>query len=1186
MDNILKNDNNIEEILMKLYISPDINKPYHFLYNHEESFKNWRKNLYKLLSREIEIFKKNDGLTIIKYYLTITDFDSSIPEKSYMYCNLMGKAFEEIVVFKINIVKKEFKLIGGVENETKTIQLSVNQELKIPIFIGNEGNTFIDEIQTPDSNNQGGYFLTNKGIRKHITHRIDKSSTWPKYKNKEGIYKLSINSIPLKFLSNSMPQYLSIDFDINYTKFKCIIDSKKSIAPFDLFILIAYLGEMSLDDVKDYLINRFVGDSESVETFNKFITLLYLNSKKILTNILIKFEEDNSKEDIEKYKISGYILKSLRNYYNSNITLQKTYGEEQKFFKNAINNLLPHIIGGRSEKALYLLNVMENFLIAIFQNDIYPNIDHFSRRRIATLGSTFEEVITYNINNLINNVKMSIENKIFSEDTLNRIKPKLKINNIFNNLFNMIDQKSNSVVKIIHAGNYFNSVTISNLCVSDGKKFINSLGAREQDYSSYPYLSLSDTPDHSENVALDRRLTIGVKISYMDFDVHRSLFENLKDFILTYTTDKKIYNKHGTYVIIVDESEHIITTVDNAFIMEFYKLLIEKKINNIFSTNLIDIALVPYYYKDRVKQIYLPSKKYRQLRINIGNRIPFLPYFIVEDGELLVDKLYKNNKKLIKDATSFSRLINSNKIVEYVGPEQKSYNNICESVKIFNSLSLDEKKKYNYVMFPSYINFGVIENMGVNILKEPGVRAIFLCSQLKQILMGPIQDLRNKFDAIKFLTPPYQRPCVTNIVSELTNINKNGIGSHAFIMFASGNNNIEDAVIINKSAVDNGFLSMISLNVVKAEIPAKQINIINPVFVNNSYDKLNFLGIPDIGTILERGDALYKNVKPMFVDDDEVSSTFDNSEEYIFIFPSEVERTYRVGTDTIIIKYLMSAIHRLAIGDKLTSRAAQKNTIGKIVESHNLPYDSNNLTPTIIFNGVSILGRKTLNMYDEIGLTNAFSLVPYNEEGNLEFINYPASSDVNLKDLRKYIYNRIKGEYNEKTEEELKNMVNCERVMYDPISQKPLDSNIYIAPLLINRLTQISNEKIMFRDRGKLNNLLKPNAGKKRQGSNRMGEMEIDNLIAHGCASILKEFSQDSSEVQVYSYICTECGSFATKEETDDYTRYRCDICEEQGLSPNLVRKLLTCAVKTMIQLLNFRGINMILEPKIEKTYY
>lgn len=84
-----------------------------------------------------------------------------------------------------------------------------------------------------------------------------------------------------------------------------------------------------------------------------------------------------------------------------------------------------------------------------------------------------------------------------------------------------------------------------------------------------------------------------------------------------------------------------------------------------------------------------------------------------------------------------------------------------------------------------------------------------------------------------------------------------------------------------------------------------------------------------------------------------------------------------------------------------------------------------------------------------------------------------------------------------------------------------------------------------------MNNLTKqPLKGRKRRGGIRLGEMERDSIISHGCAFLLHDrlFHNSDGEIR---WLCKICGSFMTVFDNPKQGRKWCKICQTDN---NLTR--------------------------------
>ena len=116
-------------------------------------------------------------------------------------------------------------------------------------------------------------------------------------------------------------------------------------------------------------------------------------------------------------------------------------------------------------------------------------------------------------------------------------------------------------------------------------------------------------------------------------------------------------------------------------------------------------------------------------------------------------------------------------------------------------------------------------------------------------------------------------------------------------------------------------------------------------------------------------------------------------------------------------------------------------------------------------------------------------------------------------------------------------------------------------------------DKVHSRSKGPVQLLTRqPVEGRAKEGGLRFGEMERDAIIAHGCASFLKERLMDVSDAYE-TCICRECGFMAVND-----IQRNMKFCTHCKSSSNIEKITIPYACKLLFQ--ELMSINII--PKIK----
>ncbi|KAG0067766.1 DNA-directed RNA polymerase subunit B' [Linnemannia elongata] len=209
----------------------------------------------------------------------------------------------------------------------------------------------------------------------------------------------------------------------------------------------------------------------------------------------------------------------------------------------------------------------------------------------------------------------------------------------------------------------------------------------------------------------------------------------------------------------------------------------------------------------------------------------------------------------------------------------------------------------------------------------------------------------------------------------------------------------------------------------------------------------------------------------------------------------------------------------LSIGDKISSRHAQKGVIGRMLPQQDMPFTDDGTVPDIIFNSHGIPSRMTMGQLLEgvIGISCVMNGefadgTPWNHETNLDEIVQTE------KDGTRQMYNGFTGETIE--------TLHClTMVYYMPLKHQSKDK-LYVR--------WVGPTDVFSRQ---------PVSGKKHGGGLKFGEMEMDATISHGASHVLMDTIAQSDRSMIP--VCTVCGEFPTSGKI-------CQRCHGDGTSKTM----------------------------------
>ena len=461
------------------------------------------------------------------------------------------------------------------------------------------------------------------------------------------------------------------------------------------------------------------------------------------------------------------------------------------------------------------------------------------------------------------------------------------------------------------------------------------------------------------------------------------------------------------------------------------------------------------------------------------------------DGRLM-RPLIRTNSRVFPwnsvEGASWDDLLH-NGIIEYVDPLEVDLRKIAKTSYSGNADMFTHMEIHPCTMF------GISASTIPFINHNHGARSIFASSMIKQAMQCPPDP---RVDG-KYLVYS-QKPLIYTCTRDILDLPPNGINILVCIMSFTGYNQ-EDAIIIKKSFAERGGFSSIIIkrkrisqehgnrSVITQEKTRRQINICD---VSEAPDNI-------IWTIDGNDDKIVNKYSYQTIEDNEMLYTLKH-------------RTLRMG-------------------DKLSSRHAQKGVVGLIINDVDMPFTEEGIMPDILINPHGVPSRMTMGQMLEGLLGRRCSVTGRFTDGTP--------------------FNKMDVPHEEKV------------ILTDGTTGQTMESYGVIDVVYYMALTHQVIDKIYIRSVGPRNEFShQPVPGRSKEGGLRFGEMELDLLIAHGASSAVKDIIRNS-DIETFS-MCKECKHFPVDGD-------ECRMCNSKYVTEIEI----PYAVKVLKDLMLINNINL-----------
>jgi len=392
-----------------------------------------------------------------------------------------------------------------------------------------------------------------------------------------------------------------------------------------------------------------------------------------------------------------------------------------------------------------------------------------------------------------------------------------------------------------------------------------------------------------------------------------------------------------------------------------------------------------------------------------------------------------------------------------------------------------------------------------------------------------------------------QIPIVSTILHDLSEYDKHPAGQNITVAIMSYQGfNMEDAIILNQGSVDRGlarshyFKPMITEELRYSGGLLDEIGIpdkdVKGYRMEKDYRYLEEDGIIFPEAVVAEDDVIIgKTSPPRFLNSMEeynlaASSRRESSLHMAHGQEGTVDMVFLTENDegNKLIQVRLREQRIPEMGDKFTSRHAQKGVVSLVVPEVDIPFTITGVKPDIIFSPHGIPTRMTIGHLLELVGGKVGALGGRYIDGTM----FGSEQEVNLRnELLTYGFKE-----------------NGTETMYNGSTGEQYTVQIFVGPMYYLRLKHQVRNKIHSRARGPIQLLTRqPTEGRLKEGGLRLGEMEKDTFVAHGASLLLKErFDSDRTVLP----ICEETGIIAVHDTR--HNKYYCPISGENAEINNI----------------------------------
>ncbi|MGC9106334.1 MAG: DNA-directed RNA polymerase subunit B [Thermoprotei archaeon] len=561
---------------------------------------------------------------------------------------------------------------------------------------------------------------------------------------------------------------------------------------------------------------------------------------------------------------------------------------------------------------------------------------------------------------------------------------------------------------------------------------------------------------------------------------------------------------------------------------------------------------------DEVNVSHVQTEFINEVHINTDGGRVRRPLIVVKDGRPLVTE--EDIESIKKGEKTFRDLVKEGKI-EFLDAEEEENAYIALEPK-----DITEETTHLEIWPPAIL--GIVASIIPYPEHNQSPRNTYQSAMAKQALGLYAANFQLRTDSrAHFLHYP-QKPLVQTRIMDVIGYNERPAGANAImaVMTYTGYN-MEDAIILNKSAVDRGMYRSTFFRLYSTE---------EMKYPGGQEDKI---GIPEAGARGYKGKEYYQYLEDNGIVAPEVEVKGGDVligkvspprflQEFKELTAEQAKRdtsvTLRYGETGIVdlvvvtqtaegnklVKVRVRDLRIPELGDKFATRHGQKGVVGMLIHEADMPYTPDGIVPDIILNPHALPSRMTVGQLLE-ALAGKYAAVTGNRVDATPWYYSPREDEMR-KGLLEHGY-----------------LPDATEVVYDGRTGQKVKSRILMGVVYYQKLHHMVADKIHARARGPVQILTRqPTEGRAREGGLRFGEMERDCLIGFGASALIRDRLLDNSDKTVI-YVCSQCGYIGYFDRKKN--KYWCPIHEDKSV---LYPVTVSYAFKLLLQELMSMGIS------------